>query len=125
MPPSPPESATPSTDPAGWRVICLCAQWCRICGEYQPLFDAAATSLPDARFAWVDIEDEADAMGEVDIETFPTLLIAQGTRAHFLGPIAPTQAALTRLVAALRAGQGGGAPPEAQALLARLSRQAP
>ncbi len=105
------------------QVICLCAAWCRVCNEYRPLFDEAATQHPHMRFAWVDVEDEDEAMGDVDIETFPTLLVAQGEKALFLGPVDPTVGALARLVDGLqaRAADAIALSPEAQALLARLA----
>ncbi len=105
-----------------WQVICLCAQWCGTCNEWRATFDAAAAAHPGLRFAWVDIEDEADALGEVDVETFPTLLVAQGGRARFLGPVLPQAAQVDRLLASLRADAGAGRPPpEAQDLLHRLN----
>ena len=47
-----------------WRVICLCAQWCGVCRDWRALFDEAAKAHPGLRFAWVDVEDEAQAMGK-------------------------------------------------------------
>lgn len=105
-----------------WWVVCLCAAWCGVCREWQPGFDGQARAHPDVRFAWVDVEDEADAMGDVDVETFPTLLVAHGDRVLFLGPVAPTGAQLSRLLASLRdhpvPANGIGAAEHA--LLARL-----
>ena len=82
---------------------------------------------PGLRFAWVDIEDQADEVGEALIAAArrgvacPTLLIAQGPRARFLGPVLPQTAQITRLVASLRDDdRAGAAPPQAQALLDRL-----
>ena len=105
-----------------WQVICLCAAWCRACGEWAPVFDALAPNHPQARFSWVDVEDEADAMGEVDIETFPTLLVAQGAQARFFGPVQPSGAQVGRLLDSLLAAdrEAPAAAPEATALLHRL-----
>lgn len=104
-------------------VICLCAQWCGVCRDWRELFEQAAARHPGLRFAWVDVEDEAEAMGDVDIETFPTLLVADGGRALFFGPVQPSAAQLSRLLASLL--EGGAAPSgvtaEASALLDRLS----
>lgn len=105
-----------------WWVVCLCAAWCGACREWQAPFAREAGAHPAIRFAWVDIEDEADAIGEVDIETFPTILVACGSQVLFLGPVAPSGAQLARLVASLQAqpvpSAGVGAPQ--QALFARL-----
>lgn len=106
---------------SGWWAVCLCADWCGTCRDYRALFEALAPSHPGVRFVWVDIEDEADVAGDLDVETFPTLLIADGQTARFLGPLLPQAAVLTRLLESLQAGQGGGrADPLAQAVFERV-----
>lgn len=112
---------SPSTAPAGWQVVCLCAAWCGVCREWTPVFEELARSHPQVRFAWVDIEDEADAMGDVDVETFPTLLVADGDRARFFGPVQPSVVQVGRLLDSLLASPTGReTSSEASALLARL-----
>ncbi|MES2941156.1 MAG: thioredoxin family protein [Pseudomonadota bacterium] len=103
-------------------VACLCAAWCVACREWQPVFQELARRRPDLRFAWVDIEDDDDAMGDVDIETFPTLLVARGHDALFLGPVLPSASGVERLVTSLQAQAqpGTSVTPAAKALLARL-----
>jgi hypothetical protein len=110
---------------AEWWVACLCAGWCGVCRDWRPLFEATARSLPAIHFAWIDVEDEADAMEDVEIETFPTVLIARGGQALFLGPIPPTASRLARLVADLLAQPQPSPtlPPEAGPLLSRLKSQ--
>jgi thioredoxin 1 len=111
----------PVTDPK-LRVICLCAEWCGVCREWRDIFNQAATARPDLHFAWIDVEDEAQAMGDVDIETFPTLLVAQGASPRFFGPVQPSAAQLTRLLASLADPATAVRDlPEAAALLARLA----
>ena len=64
-------------------VACLCAAWCVACREYGATFAALAAQFGDeADFAWIDIEDDADALGDLDIENFPTLLIADAAGAR-------------------------------------------
>ncbi|WP_298931160.1 co-chaperone YbbN [uncultured Ramlibacter sp.] len=109
----------PDDSTAPWRVICLCAAWCGVCRDWRAAFDDVAAAHPQWRFAWVDVEDEAQALGEVDVETFPTLLVAHGEQPLFYGPMAPSAAQLQRLLASLREG-GGAAPGPAAALLQRL-----
>lgn len=114
-------TAAPTSAVNDWLVICLCAQWCGTCRDWRAALEQFAASHPDVRFAWVDIEDQADDVGDIDIETFPTLLIAQGARARFLGPVLPQVAQIGRLLTSLREDErAGGAPPEAQGLLDRL-----
>jgi thioredoxin 1 len=88
---------------ADWLVACLCAAWCGTCTEYRVAFDAAAKQHPEVRFAWVDIEDHADALGaELDIENFPTLLVAHGDAVRFFGVVLPHAATITRTLEAAR-----------------------
>lgn len=104
------------------QAICLCAEWCGVCREWNGIFEQLAVTHPQVRFDWVDVEDEADAMGDVDIETFPTLLVAQGTQVRFFGPVQPSAVQVARLLDSLladpRGASGNGA--EAGALLHRL-----
>jgi thioredoxin 1 len=115
------EAAT--ADEGTWWVACLCAAWCGVCRDWLPLFKQQALAHPHMRFAWVDVEDEDDAMGDVDIETFPTLLVARGDAVLFLGPIPPSATQFTRMLATLQAQpQPSPALPDgAQGLLARLA----
>ena len=105
-----------------WWVVCLCAQWCGTCREYRPLFDGLARAHPDVRFVWVDIEDDAGLVGDLDVETFPTLLIARDRTALFLGPLLPQAPVLARLLASLREGapRRGSIDVQAQAVLERV-----
>jgi len=108
-----------------WWVICLCAEWCGVCREWRGIFNEAAAAHPGLHFAWIDIEDEAQAMGDVDVETFPTLLIAQGASPRFFGPVQPSGAQLSRLLASLaEAPAPRRENAEAAALLARIASRA-
>ena len=112
----------PDADAAGpWWVICLCAEWCGVCREWRTAFDEAAAAHPELRFVWVDIEDEAEAMGDVDVETFPTLMIAKASQPFFFGAVQPSGAQFVRLIASLQEGNSAGAvPAHAAPLLRRL-----
>lgn len=99
---STPSPATDESGAHGWEVFCLCAQWCGTCRDWRPAFEQAARALSGTRSAWVDIEDEADAVGDVDIETFPTLLVAHQGQVRFLGPVLPQAVQLSRLLSSLR-----------------------
>ena len=86
---------------AGERLLvaCLCAEWCDACREYRPTFDALAAQFAgEVEFAWIDIEDESDALGDPDIENFPTLLVADGKALRFFGAVTPQAGTLERLV---------------------------
>ena len=90
-------------------VACLCADWCGSCRDYRATFDALATHFAaEADFAWIDIEDESDALGDPDIENFPTLLIIDAGSLRFLGAVTPHAATAERLV---RSALEGALPP--------------
>ena len=107
---------------ARWWAVCLCAGWCGTCRDYRPLFDDLARAHPEVRFEWVDIEDESEIAGDLDVETFPTLLIGRDRTALFLGPLLPQAPVLARLLTSLQAGaQGGtGMGGEAQEVFERV-----
>jgi thioredoxin-like negative regulator of GroEL len=115
-------SKAPSA-PSDWQVICLCAAWCGVCREWDPVFQQLAREHPGVHFAWVDIEDEDQAMGDVEVETFPTVLIAQGDHPRFFGPVPPSAQQLARLLTRLQAQTQPHAPgsdPKTRSLLHRL-----
>ena len=89
---------TPSSREPGLLVACLCAQ-----------------------FEWVDIEDEADLVDPVEVENFPTILIAVRGQARFFGTVTPHIDTLRRLVQAQLTADGTGKQSaEIQALAERL-----
>jgi thiol-disulfide isomerase/thioredoxin len=80
-------------------VACLCAAWCRTCDEYRATFaDLQREFGAQAAFRWVDIEDDEDALGSLDVVDFPTLLIAEGPTIHFCGPVVPHAQAARQLI---------------------------
>ena len=115
-----PVPATPDADSDAW-VVCLCAQWCGTCRDYRAVIDTLARQFPWARCVWLDIEDEADVAGDYDVETFPTLLLADAAGVRFLGALLPQAAVLERMLQRWK-----DAPPPllqdaaAQALLQRI-----
>lgn len=115
-------STAPDSTRSDWQVICLCAEWCGVCREWDPVFEELARRYPAIRFDWVDVEDESDAIGDVDIETFPTMLVAHGGRVRFFGPVQPSPVQVSRLLDQLLGEPGTGADttPEAGLLLHRL-----
>lgn len=89
--------------PTPLLVACLCAAWCRLCEDYRATFAAAAAAHPSHRFVFVDIEDEAERLQALDVENFPTLLIAAGGELRFLGVLTPQPQTLERLLRAAQA----------------------
>ena len=90
-----------ATAPA-WRVHVLCAQWCGVCRDYRAFVDAPRAAA--VQWVWVDIETHSEALGELDIENFPTLLVTEGAEVRFLGTITPQPEVAERLVKSLLSG---------------------
>ncbi|KON80319.1 thioredoxin family protein [Azoarcus sp. PA01] len=84
-------------------VACLCAEWCGTCRDYRAGFEALARQWPQAGFHWVDIEDDADWLGDLDVEDFPTLLIQRGELVLFFGMMLPQHVFLQRMLETLAA----------------------
>jgi thioredoxin 1 len=82
-------------------VIGLCAAWCNTCGEFLDAFESVARESPGATFLWLDIEDDADLVGDVEVENFPTLAIFDRSRAIHFGVSLPQASLLSRLVRTL------------------------
>jgi len=81
-------------------VACLCAAWCDTCEAYRPVLERMAQEHADARFVWLDIEDQEELLGALEVENFPTLLIAVGGEVRFYGTLAPMPETLARMLRA-------------------------
>lgn len=83
---------------AEFLIACLCAGWCGTCREYEDAFRALQDRFPAAGFVWIDVEDEADVVGDLDVENFPTIVIQRGADVLFCGPMLPQVRLLERLL---------------------------
>lgn len=117
------EAAAGVAHDADHLAVCLCAAWCDTCTAYRVVFDHAAGQFPAARFVWLDIEDQEDLLGSLDVENFPTLLVAVENDVRFYGTLTPQPETLARLLrASFDEPTGGATDPEAGELLRRLRR---
>ena len=91
-------SSESTSVPAPLIVACLCAQWCGTCRDYQHLFEKLQTELPQVRFIWIDVEDESELVDPVEVEDFPTLLLARAAVPLFFGSVTPHLETLRRLI---------------------------
>lgn len=108
-------------------VACLCANWCDTCREYQPLFTQLQTRFAGVQFIWIDIEDDADLVDPIEVENFPTLLIATLGKTLFFGTLTPHIETLQRLIQTHLAGDARALPanPDLDGLLHRLWQRVP
>jgi thioredoxin 1 len=108
-----------------WRVTCLCAAWCDTCNEYRPAFEALARANPHDTFAWIDIEDESDLLGDIDVENFPTILISRGQTPHFFGTMLPHIEQLQKLLSSVKTNDAPLSAPDRDVskLAARIEAQ--
>ena len=83
-----------------WVIACLCAGWCDVCKQYRTGFDALAAEYPDHQFVWIDIEDQADLLGDIDVDNFPTILMQRGDTVAFYGTMLPEPRQVGRLLEA-------------------------
>ena len=88
----------PRLVPGTLVVIALCAEWCGTCREFRPVLERIAAAHPDMLFAWADIEDDADIVGEIDVDNFPTLAIFRDGRPLHFGVSLPLEQVVTRLL---------------------------
>jgi len=91
-----PSNPSNAADPL--LVACLCAAWCGTCTDYRAVFERLKAEFADAQFMWVDIEDRADLVDPIEVDDFPTVLIATRGQPVFFGPITPHPETLRRLV---------------------------
>ena len=94
------DDITAAVDSGRWIVACLCAAWCGTCGSYRAAFDTLAARHPDKTFVWIDVEDQADVVGDLDVDNFPTLLVQRDDTVAFFGTMLPDAAVADRLVQA-------------------------
>jgi thioredoxin reductase (NADPH) len=94
-------------------VVAFCAAWCNTCDDFRKTFDALASARRDTRFVWLDIEDDADVVGDIDIENFPTIAAFEGGRLLHFGISLPHGPVVARLLDSLDAASPAIAEPDA------------
>ena len=94
------QSVLESLHDDSWIVACLCAEWCGTCRGYRKGFEELAERHPDKHFLWIDIEDQADLLGDLDAENFPTILIQRSDIVTYFAPVLPDHRQVDRMLAA-------------------------
>ncbi|MEY4751719.1 MAG: hypothetical protein RIQ60_3933 [Pseudomonadota bacterium] len=119
-----PDAAVPAAAPV--LLACLCAAWCRTCAEYRATFEAVAAEFGPSALTvrWVDIEDDEQTLGGVDVVDFPTLLIAPSDdHVSFFGPVLPHAQTVRALLQRAVAGELDAVSPAERADLAGLPQR--
>jgi hypothetical protein len=107
-----------------WLVACYCAAWCDTCTHYRDKFAALSQAKPQMVFAWIDIEDHPEYLGDEEVENFPTLLVQHAARTLFFGPMLPHINHLKRLLDTLAEDAPGvlAELPDVAAMLGQATR---
>ena len=115
-----------SVDKPLLSVVCLCADWCHICEEYQQTFaDLACEFENQASLIWLDIEEHEEIVGSLDIDNFPTLLIGTPDDVRFFGAITQIPGTARQLIRkGLLDELGRVAQPELQRMLEQIRMNA-
>lgn len=95
------------------KLVLFCADWCTSCREFKSLFETLdATSLSKR---WVDIENDFEAIGEIQIENLPTaLVLSDDESSWYFGPIPPNLDFLEKLIMDINQGKIQSSPLEEQ-----------
>lgn len=80
-------------------VTCFCAAWCRTCDAYDAVIQELKAQYGErVSVRWLDIEEHSDVLDDIDVENFPTLLVADTQQTYFFGPVLPYAAAAKQLI---------------------------
>jgi thioredoxin 1 len=106
-------------------VVGLCAGWCPVCREFEPAFARLASEWPGARFVWLDVEDQATVVGDVEVDNFPTLAVYRDGHTLHFGATQPQESLVRRLLTALSEADRAAVPvPDAVSTLPQRLPQA-
>ncbi len=84
-----------------YLVVCLCAEWCGTCREYRSIFLSKASDFVAMYFYWLDVEEEAVWVEDIDVESFPLLFVYYEGKILFYGTVLPHVSHLNRLLSSL------------------------
>jgi thioredoxin reductase (NADPH) len=107
------------------QVIALCAEWCGTCREFRPMLQRLADGRPAIVFAWADVEDDAELVGDLDVDNFPTLAVFRAGVVLHYGVSLPQEGVVARMIDALASAPlkpAADVPVEVLALARRLAR---
>ena len=114
----------PRLGAAALVVVAFCADWCGTCREFRPVLERIAAAHPEWLVAWADIEDDAELVGDIDVDNFPTLAVFRDGRPLHFGVSLPHENLVDRLLQSIaRSGaMSGDVPDEIREFGGRLAR---
>ena len=109
---------------SGLLVVCFCAAWCDTCDGVRAALERIAARDAANMYVWLDIEDDAALVGDIEIENFPTLAVYRGGKPLFFGVSPPQEGVIARTLAAFGSADAKSAevPAAVAELGARLER---
>ena len=90
---------------SGLLVVCFCAAWCDTCDGVRSALERIAVRDGNGAYVWLDIEDDAVLVDDIEIENFPTLAVYRDGRPLFFGVSPPQEGVIARTIAALASGE--------------------
>jgi thioredoxin reductase (NADPH) len=85
---------------SGLLVVCFCAAWCDTCDEVRAALQRIASRDAQSTYLWLDIEDDAALVGDIEIENFPTLAVYRDGKPLFFGVSPPQEGVIARTLGA-------------------------
>ena len=82
-------------------VVCFCAAWCDTCDGVRAALERIAAHDEKGTYIWLDIEDDAALVDEIEIENFPTLAVYRDGKPLFFGVSPPQEGVIARTLGAL------------------------
>ena len=79
-------------------VLFLCAEWCGVCRDLKGMFEELSAIHPSVQWTWVDVEDHSEIFDDLELDTFPSLLVILNKRPWFFGSIEPRKDVVLRIV---------------------------
>jgi len=98
-----PDNFSDTVSADGIAIVDFWASWCGPCLAFAPIFEEAALSNPDIRFAKVDTEAQQDLAAAFEIRSIPTLMIFRDNIMLYNRAGALPEAAFDDLIAQVRA----------------------
>ena len=86
---------------SGLLVVCFCAAWCDTCDGVRTALARIAARDGESTYIWLDIEDDAALVDEIEIENFPTLAVFRDGNPLFFGVSPPQEGVIARTLSAL------------------------